>query len=285
MPAKDKFVAIAAIMEALNMVQGVPQDAYICGFLRRDLPLSLYWCLLKQRHQYDVGVIGTSNYRAPSWSWAAYDDACAFFHYDVEPFPHTSLEDAHWSLVDQQNPYGRVSAAKIILSTRLLAVDCPAAESSEVSHMNRAGVYEISIEHPDNSWPMVDSQGREETTVTHMNELNSYCVTLATGGSYNVHLGFDDGHNNVGDAAATRHYPVHLLPLSRYKSNASFAEEKATWLVRGLVVSALDVTKFGQDMYMRVGTFSMWPANELQRSEQWIEVLWSCLPSQTISLL
>lgn len=282
MPAKDKLVAIAAIMDVFNTVQGVPRDDYICGFLRRDLPQSLYWCMPNQRCEYDVEIIGTSEYRAPSWSWAANDYPCTFFHYDVEPFPQTSLLDAHWSLVDLQNPYGRVSAAKVVLRTRLLTVNRPATEPPEASDMDRTGVYDVGIEHPDYSWPAMDSEGGGWSS-TYMNELSSCCVTLASGDSYNVHLGFDDGHTGFGDAAATRRYPVDLLPLSCYNTNRLGG--KAEWMVRGLVVRTLDEGKFGLDMYVRVGTFSMWPADGLQRNEQWIETLWSCLPPKTMTLL
>ncbi|CAM1502476.1 Fc.00g044600.m01.CDS01 [Cosmosporella sp. VM-42] len=280
MPTKDKLVAIAAIMETLNTTPGVPTDDYICGYLRRDLLEKLYWYLPKKKHQYDVNAIGTPQYRAPSWSWAATDHACRFYQFSLKPFPYTSIEDVEWTLFNERNPYGRVSAARLVFRTGLIAINRPVPESSRVSNPEqRTGVHEVSIPHPLVAVGSFKGLPAERIKLFTMGELYGCSVTVGGNTLYDAHLGFDD------DAAAVHQYPVYLLPLGLYYVPVG---EQQGWLVKGLIARALEKARFGLDAYVRVGTFTMRPTTKpkmLEKGEPWVDVLWSSLERKTVNLL
>lgn len=272
MPAKDKLVAIASIMETLNTTPGSTPDDYICGYFRRDLPLRLYWSTY--HHQYAVSAINSPGYRAPSWSWAATDQAVDFCAPTLSPFVHTYLEDAHWTLVDERNPYGRVRSARLVLRTGLLTIAGPVPEDYTTA-----------------------------TSSQHMNDLEHKFCSMFTGEGelYNVHIHLDhEGsyhyYRNFIFSSPWALFPIHLLPIGcsdgREPSGSSSEgfELRSGSLVNGLVIAMLDEAKFGPDVYVRIGIFEARPEDAMRKEELrvdnwWAEAFWSCLEPKTLNLL
>lgn len=268
LPLKDKFVAIAAIMETLNAVPEIRPEDYIAGFLRRDLPVRLYWSTMN--HSYDIPAIGSSEYRAPSWSWAAADEACRFFVPSLKPISEMSMEDPQWEVVDKRNPYGRVSSAKLVFHGPLITV----AEGVDFSNFETLDAERaVASGRPRYLLPAV------------MREFATYTLTTGPGGSiYEGQMCLDNARYS-NDGGPTIGHPMQLLPLGIY-DNSDLKAAPPVRQLKGIVIKALEKGRFGADAYVRIGSFTVQPREmETRCDKKWISRMLSKLETRKVNLL
>ncbi|PVH70555.1 HET-domain-containing protein [Cadophora sp. DSE1049] len=117
---KDKFMAMSGIASRVGELM---QSEYIAGSFRNMLPRELLWKVEKQGsfkkdavHRWAVPA-GTSNYRAPTWSWASLDKAIDFTQYIFHAkYPLlTEVLDAIVVRTHEENPYGPIQQADLIV--------------------------------------------------------------------------------------------------------------------------------------------------------------------------
>lgn len=119
-PDKDKLPAFAAIAEHMACVF---DDRYIAGFFQLHLPEALAW----------TGQISTSkpscpDYRGPSWSWIKKDAPVQLMHlsYAIDTRglgtskDFASLIHANVELVNNNDPFGRIRSAELLMRGTLL---------------------------------------------------------------------------------------------------------------------------------------------------------------------
>jgi hypothetical protein len=108
-PSADKFVAIGAIAERIAQLNN---DEYYAGFLSRDLPRALLWEV--DQDGLTTGTPSTHEYRAPTWSWANIDGPVKWSdHWADEAI--SAVRDIRVNLVSEENKYGQIKAARILL--------------------------------------------------------------------------------------------------------------------------------------------------------------------------
>jgi hypothetical protein len=106
----DKLVAISGIA---NVVGNFLRDEYFAGLWRKSLPQSLLWSPYDEENLPHPGYIATrsSQYRAPSWSWASADSRISSFLCRVvpsQPIFATVLDIS--TELSGSDPYGQVKS-------------------------------------------------------------------------------------------------------------------------------------------------------------------------------
>lgn len=110
---KDKLPAIAALAEKFAPVLG----QYLAGIWSHDISSQLDW----QEWRYPILNIGSSLYRAPSWSWASTDVEIKYKSIKEETrVPRCSFVSANISLKDSKLPYGEVLRGSVTIRDQLL---------------------------------------------------------------------------------------------------------------------------------------------------------------------
>ncbi|OIW28729.1 HET-domain-containing protein [Coniochaeta ligniaria NRRL 30616] len=103
--ADDKLTAMSGLASVFASHR---RDTYAAGLWERDLPVGMLWCAErgKQLHR-------AATYRAPSWSWAAWDgEIDTNFSWDGK----IEVEDiAIFIELSGSNPFGRVKSGRIDL--------------------------------------------------------------------------------------------------------------------------------------------------------------------------
>ena len=120
MPGKDKFFALAGVVEHVQQELG---DEYIAGIFRSEFPLGLLWfaspSATEDRNQLPLD----HTYRAPTWSWASLDKAVSFqwLLYTIAPRYRETVTvraevlEATATLVDKDSLFGQISDARLVL--------------------------------------------------------------------------------------------------------------------------------------------------------------------------
>lgn len=108
----DKLRAISGIAMQLGQANDL---TYMAGIWREHFPTSLLWQACSYTHP------RPSQYRAPSWSWAAIDGAVNF-RQDSSPDPELKFIASDIVLKDPQVPYGDIEKATISIQGWLAAL-------------------------------------------------------------------------------------------------------------------------------------------------------------------
>jgi hypothetical protein len=135
-PEKDKLAAVAAIAKHYGRIS---TGTYCAGiFVEPDISLGLLWrhdTIAVNAHSKSIGLLSvtldgerSSDYRAPTWSWASVDGKVEFgLLVSVHLKPARELwhrllrvEDVSIELEEPSNPYGQVRSAEISISGSLL---------------------------------------------------------------------------------------------------------------------------------------------------------------------
>ncbi|KAJ7190730.1 hypothetical protein GGX14DRAFT_381852 [Mycena pura] len=141
--SKDRLVAFSAIAEQFHELW--PQSSYLAGLWRHQLPQALLWEPGKNRQH-----PRPSEYRGPSWSWAAMDGEVKAFCGSSEGCLCT-ITDLQVDLKNPKHPFGEVTGGFLVLSAiiRMVAWDVDEMELFERDSSNRALVLS-SNEHSEN---------------------------------------------------------------------------------------------------------------------------------------
>jgi hypothetical protein len=112
----DRLIALSGIAREVHRMVQTP---YIAGLWQDQLPHTLLW----QSHRDPKNVI-TSEYIAPSWSWASAEQPIRFDHeaHGPESAPVCScvtLVEIKISLADQEDAFGQVTAGHLRIRGRL----------------------------------------------------------------------------------------------------------------------------------------------------------------------
>ncbi|OAQ69833.1 heterokaryon incompatibility protein [Pochonia chlamydosporia 170] len=116
-PSNDKFAALGAVAEVYSDLY---HDEYVAGLFASELPAALCWRVV------DAGttpnILRSSEFRAPSWSWASIDgvvDVKVDYSFDDEygtgDTIHSAVRDVNIDLLRPQFKTGPVLAARITL--------------------------------------------------------------------------------------------------------------------------------------------------------------------------
>lgn len=135
---EDKLPAIAGIAKTICETH---KQQYVAGFLKASLPAALCWHSGRShrshegrnvfsRHE-DRLVSRHQPYRAPSWSWAAWDGPLFFSHLELGEDLCT-ISHMECTLKVPTNPYGQISHATLTLDAIVLIPE-DVRDNSEVS--------------------------------------------------------------------------------------------------------------------------------------------------------
>ena len=117
-PTKDKLAAFASVSRSLAEILGL---SYYAGLFGND-PTDLLW------RSIDPDRSSSTEYRAPSWSWASVDGSIQFSQSWEEGVERASswgpkvlcdIDSIDIELVNPNDPYGQVKAGSMLISTRL----------------------------------------------------------------------------------------------------------------------------------------------------------------------
>jgi len=102
---KDKLPALSGLARYISHTR--PGDAYLAGLWKSELPSNLLWSVIKG--------IRPSVYRAPSWSWAAFDgEITVFSHGYTSTDNYCEVLNAS-TILSGSDLFGQVSAGMITL--------------------------------------------------------------------------------------------------------------------------------------------------------------------------
>ena len=127
MPSKDKFFALAGVVEH---IQQELSDEYIAGIFRSELPLGLLWFVLPSASEDRNQLPLDHTYRAPTWSWASLDKAVSF-QWLLNSIASGNREtvtvraevlEATAALVDKDGLFGQISDARLVLRAPVLKI-------------------------------------------------------------------------------------------------------------------------------------------------------------------
>ena len=103
--AKDKLPALSGLARYTSHTR--PDDMYLAGLWKSELPSNLLWGVIKG--------VRPSTYRAPSWSWAALDGEITVFGYEyTSTGDHCEVLNAS-TILSGSDLFGQVSAGMITL--------------------------------------------------------------------------------------------------------------------------------------------------------------------------
>lgn len=118
--SEDRLNALGAFAGEAHRVIG---GQYLAGLWSIDLIAGLHWYrgtdTTKTNHSYTNYLTKATSYRAPSWSWAAYDGLVEFQSYDqISEYQLPGLEIVDtWTTKTGLSPYGACSDGEVILKT------------------------------------------------------------------------------------------------------------------------------------------------------------------------
>lgn len=118
--SEDRLNALGAFASEAHQMMG---GEYLAGLWSVDLIAGLHWyrgtSTTKTNHSYTTRLKKATSYRAPSWSWAAYDGLVEFSSYDQisgYQLPGLEIVDA-WTTKTGLSPYGACRDGAVILKT------------------------------------------------------------------------------------------------------------------------------------------------------------------------
>jgi len=117
----DKLPALAGIA---SRIHAITKDDYLAGHWRRELERSLFWSTVTKSQTGHPGRV--KEYRAPSWSWASVDALTDWAFPDLAPGMdvHAPVEILEAGVdVDGENPFGRVTGGRLLMSVKTLRVN------------------------------------------------------------------------------------------------------------------------------------------------------------------
>lgn len=120
----DKLVAISGIA---NVVGSFMRDDYFAGLWRKSLPQSLLWSPYDEEDLPNPGYTATpsTQYRAPSWSWASVDSRISSFlcrAVPSQPIFATVLDIS--TELSGPDPYGQVKSGRLTIRGPLKKFYC-----------------------------------------------------------------------------------------------------------------------------------------------------------------
>ncbi|KAF4974570.1 hypothetical protein FZEAL_8542 [Fusarium zealandicum] len=113
-PDKDKLVAFAA---AARRCSTWFNGDYCAGIYRETMP----WALLWETLPYKLKAKST-NYRAPSWSWASVDGRIAIHLDEIGETAMATVDDVSVDPVDPANQFGQVKSASLTMTGPLASL-------------------------------------------------------------------------------------------------------------------------------------------------------------------
>ncbi|KAL4260578.1 hypothetical protein AB1N83_008981 [Pleurotus pulmonarius] len=112
----DKLMAFAGVAERF---QALRKSQYYAGLWEDTLILDLLWETLDERGSYP------SEYRGPSWSWAALDNEVqAYYTTPLKGMKYCKVVRCVVHLADESVPFGAVKSAELVLEGPLVQVVC-----------------------------------------------------------------------------------------------------------------------------------------------------------------
>lgn len=116
--SKDKLVAVGGLAQLCHEMN---EYQYVAGMWKEDLETQLCWAVEKATKPRP-----TTPYRAPSWSWAALDDApiTPYEYQELHPFNYVKQHGILCHNSPVGDPFGQVVSAKLrLICKHLLVVD------------------------------------------------------------------------------------------------------------------------------------------------------------------
>ncbi|KAJ9604117.1 hypothetical protein H2200_011640 [Cladophialophora chaetospira] len=105
--AKDKLIAISGIARSLPL----PNEDYLAGLWQQGLSEQLLWTASESNGEGSTKTARSSEYRAPTWSWASVDGPVLMTTPSLSALNHASVDilEARTTLIDPSDRYGQVS--------------------------------------------------------------------------------------------------------------------------------------------------------------------------------